>query len=150
MRQQLGSSALQHSPRTMSTGSNAESHKLPKLASEGEEPSQPVRRNRRRRKPAPPNPGARGARSMTVGLGPGDASRQGAGERWSQMLRRLPPETVPTARRLLLVGSLVLAPRLILAWTTRTPSWSGCPGMSRVVLPPLQLRTTFACRTATT
>ena len=72
VQQQSGSSALRHSPRTTSTGSNAERRKLPKLASEEEEPSQPVRRNRRRRKPAPPNPGARGARgarSVTVGIG---------------------------------------------------------------------------------
>ena len=35
-------------------------------------------RNRRRHKPAPANPGARGARSVTVGVGSGGASRQGA------------------------------------------------------------------------
>jgi len=79
VRQQSGHSALRHSPRTTSTGSNAERRKLLKLASEGEEPSRPTRRNRRRHKPAPVNPGARGARSVTVGLGQGDASRQGAG-----------------------------------------------------------------------
>jgi len=66
VRQQSGRSALRHSTRTTSTGSNAERRKLPKLASEGEEPSQPIRRNRRRCKPAPANPGARGARSVTV------------------------------------------------------------------------------------
>jgi len=38
-----------------------------------------MRRNRRRHKPASANPGARGARSVTVGLGPGGALRQGAG-----------------------------------------------------------------------